>query len=261
MLAIIDTHQSAPDPGSHTSDCPSTVCYHPTMGVRDIFFRNSGSGRYHPKDSFWNGKKKGFTIAATSSFIFLQCLYLGNLSYLAGSIYKNADRTHNLNVLMVDYDQGVIGQSMIDAYASLKADDFPTLIQKNISEYATPADIVHAVHVGDYWAGVYTHSGASDRLAAALQGGTAATSYNSSNTLTWVVNGVRYPTVAEGYLESNIATLGAVTRVVYNTINGTQAARIVSIDASAIQALLDPITLTEIDTANFNQSDRVLYSK
>ena len=184
---------------------------------------NTSRGRIHHKDPFWTGKKRSFAIAVTSTFVLLQLLFLGNLSYLNGALWHDGERVHNLNVLMVDFDEGVIGQSLRTAYASLQADSFPSIKEHQISEYVDPSAVEHVVFVGDYWAAIYTHAGASGRLSAALQGGEAATSYNASNAITYIINGARYPTTTQGNIQSNMEVLVSVTRVVYNNINGTAA--------------------------------------
>jgi len=46
----------------------------------------------------------------------LQVLFLGNLSYLFGTTHNQATRLHNLNVLYVDFDGGIVGESVQAAY-------------------------------------------------------------------------------------------------------------------------------------------------
>lgn len=231
------------------------------MAFKDIFTPLSSRGRIHVKDPFWNGKKKSFAIAVTSTFVLLQLLFLGNLSYLSGVLFRDGTRVHNLNVLMVDYDQSVIGESLRGAYTSLKANTFPSLEEHSPNEFESPHDLMEAVRNGDYWAAIYPHAGASTRLSAALAGGEAAATYNSSDAITFIVNGARYPTVVQGNIEANLETLIAVTRIVYNNLNGTQALESVSTaDRAAGLALLNPITASSIDVKPTVQGPRVIYS-
>jgi len=95
------------------------------------------TARIHPKDPFWNGKKKGFAVAVTSVLVMLQLLFLGNLSYLYGSIYRSGTRVHNFKVLAVDYDGGIIGQSLQAAYGLLESDSFPGLEIRSVADYPT----------------------------------------------------------------------------------------------------------------------------
>lgn len=230
------------------------------MGIKELFFSPSLKGWIHPRDPFWDGRKKGFAIAVASTFILIQLLFLGNLSYLNGALWKDGEKVHNMNILLVDYDQGLIGQSLRSAYDSLKADSFPSFYEHNATEHVDPAAVEHAVYVGEYWGAIYTHAGASDRLAAALAGGEAAANYNSSDTITYVLNSARYPTTFQGYVLANFETLVAVARIVYNNINGTQALKSLANDRNAALALLNPIAASTIDIKPTTQGPRVIYS-
>lgn len=217
--------------------------------------------RLNRKDPFWNGKKKPFVIATTASFILLQLLFFCNLSYLYGAFRHEGTRVHNVNVLLVDYDGGVIGKSLEATAKGFTASTFLGFQQSNTSSYPTPSTIFNAVRNGDYWAAMYTEAGASDRLTAALAGGEAAVSYNASNTIAYIYNEARYATVADGTIKSNMEELIAATRIAYNHINGTQALQSVNTsDAAAIQVLLNPIQATAINIMPTTQGTRVFYN-
>ncbi|CZR67496.1 uncharacterized protein PAC_17395 [Phialocephala subalpina] len=216
--------------------------------------------RFGWRDPFWNGKRKPFVIATVMSGLLLILLFLGNLSYLYGSIYRDGSRVKGLNILAVNYDGGVIGQSLEAAYSSLRGDSFPTLHFQPATQYPTIDDVRNAVCKGDYWAAIIAQDGSSTRLAAALTG-TETTTYNASNTLTYVYNGARYPTVQSGYIVANMETLIGTAGGVYDSINGTYAASTVDTsNANAVRALLNPITSSDIDIMPTNQGDRVLYN-
>lgn len=210
---------------------------------------------------FWRGRKKQFGIAVTASFLMIQLLFLAVICYLFGSIYQENMRIHNLKILSIDYDGGLIGQSLRGAYESLAAPSFPSLIFENTTNYEDVNDVVAAVRRGDYWGAVYTHTGASDRLAAALEGGEAASSYNSSAAITYVWNEIRYATVAAGTIKGNLETLIAVARVVYTHLNGTAAlSTLDETDPAAVAAYLNPIQASDVNIKSSPQATKIVYN-
>ncbi|KAL0263310.1 hypothetical protein SLS55_002290 [Diplodia seriata] len=211
---------------------------------------------------FWRGRKKQFGIAVGASFILIQLLFLTTLCYLFGSIYRQSTRIHNLKVLAVDYDGGLIGQSLRGAYENLAAPSFPGVEFKNEADgYADVSDVVAAVRRGDYWAAVYTHAGASNRLAAALGGGDAASTYNSSAAVTYVWNEIRYATVAAGSIKGNLETLVSVSRAVYTHLNGSAAlTSLAQSDPAAVAAYLNPIQASSTNIKPSPQAAKTVYN-
>lgn len=231
------------------------------MGLISLFIPEKSSHRIGHRDPFWNGRKKPFMIAAIASFMLLQILFLVNMSYLFGSLFRSEHRVHNLNILTVDYDGGVIGKSLQGAITQLKADTFPTFDIESSSKYPEVEDIVQAVRRGDHWAAVFTHAGASERLAAALEGGDAAAAYDPTNTITYVWNQVRYPAVEDATIKSSMSQLVAVARIAYNHMNGTGALQALNKnDPAALQAFLNPIQGGDINIMPTTQGTRVLYN-
>lgn len=231
------------------------------MGFISLFIPEKSAHRIGHRDPFWNGRKKPFMIAAIASFMLLQILFLVNMSYLFGSLFKSEHRVHNLNILTVDYDGGVIGKSLQGAITQLKADTFPTFDIESSSKYPEAEDIVQAVRRGDHWAAVFSHSGASERLAAALEGGDAAATYDPTNTITYVWNQVRYPAVEDATIKSSMSQLVAVARIAYNHMNGTGALQTLNKnDPAALQAFLNPIQGGDINIMPTTQGTRVSYN-
>ncbi|KAI9372865.1 hypothetical protein BJX61DRAFT_533627 [Aspergillus egyptiacus] len=193
-----------------------------------------------------------FLITIIASFVSLQLLSLGNLSYLYGTQFRSSERIHNLNVLYVDYDGGVIGRSVMDAYRLLGGNSFPSIQPSLPEEYPTPMDVKEAVCDGDYWGAVYAVPGASDDLAAALVNGQRA-----PDTLGYVWNGARYPAFAQSAVYANIIALIQATRSMYYANN---ASSVVKLDDLEFPVLLDPIHATEINIKPTMQGSRVLYN-
>ena len=146
-------------------------------------------------------------------FVMLQILFICVMSYLYGSIWRSSTRYDRFSVLFLDFDGGVIGQALKLAYQKLQAPNFPSLIQQSVQDYPSPEVALAAVKAGRWWAAVYSDLGASDRLAAALKGGTAAQAYDPSQALTYVWNEVRYPPFSDEVFQANFEMLAPVTQL------------------------------------------------
>ena len=120
--------------------------------------------RLHGHDKAVVGARRSFLKAALINFAYLQILFFCLFCYIFGSIYQQGFHVHNLNVLYVDYDGGLIGTAVRQAYGSLKGNGFPTLIEGGVAQYPTPGDIEKVVCSTKYWAAIYTSPGATNRL-------------------------------------------------------------------------------------------------
>lgn len=127
--------------------------------------------------------RKPFLKATIASGLLINLLFLANMAYIFGSIFQSPSRTHALNVLLVDYDGGVVSQSVRAAYSSLKSNTFVTIHEQPASDFDDTAAIDNAVCSGDYWAALYVAPNASSNLGQALEGGSAAENYNASSAL------------------------------------------------------------------------------
>ncbi|PQE21524.1 Nitrosoguanidine resistance SNG1 protein [Rutstroemia sp. NJR-2017a BVV2] len=213
------------------------------------------------RDPFWNGKRKPFVIGVVMSGTMVILLFLAMMSYLYGVLFESGFRAHNLNILAVDYDGGIIGEALSVAYKQFQGDEFPELQFHTTTEYSSIVEVRRAVCRGDYWGAIVAQPGASNRLSQALSGGSAASTYNSSNTLTYIYNGARYPAVQLGDISGNLETLIGAASSVYHILNGSQA--LLSLNASdenAVLALLNPIQASNINVKPTNQGTRVLFN-
>ena len=219
------------------------------------------AGRAPRGEQFSAVERRKFVVTIVVAGIAVLCLFMGNLLYLYGSVYQQASKCNAFHVLMVDYDGGIVGKSMSAAYEQLKSPSFPTFYTRPTSDFPSADDIVHAIRKQQYWAAIYSMPGASDRLATALLGGEAATTYNTSNTLTYVWNEVRYPAASDAILESSFVEFVIAARIAYNHINGTGALRsLVRDDEAAVQAFLNPITASSINIEPVTQGSKVFYN-
>ncbi|KAJ5339250.1 hypothetical protein N7452_005978 [Penicillium brevicompactum] len=203
---------------------------------------------------------KPFLGAVAGSFVLVQLLFLVNMSYLYGSAFNDGQRMQALKMLFVDYDGDIVGESVKDAYLQLASPGFPTVIERSSNEFPTPEDIRESVCKGHYWGAIYANHNASLRLSTALASPEAAPTYQSTEALTYVWNGARYPSYAQ-VISSSAQVLVQGARGAYNAINGTAAMSAVNTtDTSIAQVLFNPISASSIDIKPTNQGGRFYYS-
>ena len=172
--------------------------------------------------------------------------FLACCSYMFGTLFHSTLRHNHLHVLAVDYDGGDVGQAMSAAYAQLKGPGFFNLVLKTPQEYPTQEDMYHAVWEGKYWASIAANPGASQRLAAAIQGNHSEGAYNPADAFHYVWNQQRYPAFSNSAIGSSMQQLITLIGITWDKRNGTQAAQLLDrTDPTAIQALLNPISATE----------------
>ncbi|KAM3086594.1 hypothetical protein ACMFMG_000721 [Clarireedia jacksonii] len=213
------------------------------------------------RDPFWNGKRKPFVKSIIMAGIMVILLFLTIMCYLYGVLYQSGSRTHNLNILAVDYDGGVIGQALSMAYKQLQGKEFLELQFHHATEYPSIVDVRNAVCRGHYWGAIVAQPEASNRLAQALVGGNTASTYNASDVLTYVYNGARYPIVEAGEVSANLETLIGAASSAYHILNGSQAlSSLNATDENAVLAFLNPIQSSHINIRPTEQGTRVLYN-
>ncbi|KAL8701305.1 MAG: hypothetical protein Q9201_004976 [Fulgogasparrea decipioides] len=217
------------------------------------------NGRNHA--TYGSVPLRKFFVAAAVAAVAVLLLLLLNLAYLYGTLYHQTERGAAFHILLVDYDEGVVGRSVSSAYQHLKSPSFPTLFTQPSSQYPSFDTIIQDVRNRQYWAAIIVSQGASQRLSAALQGGSAATTYEPTNALTYIWNEARYPSTADSVIESSFARLIHATRVAYNSINGTQVlATLAQDDPVAVRVYLDPIDGNVINLNPMPQGTKVFYN-
>ncbi|OBT68616.1 hypothetical protein VE03_01806 [Pseudogymnoascus sp. 23342-1-I1] len=200
-----------------------------------------------------------FFQAAALNFILLQVLFFGLLCYLFGSLFQQTSRTHDLDVLWVDYDGGVIGDAVRDAYKSLQSEGFPTVVEHPKDKFPSERELREAVCDTTYWAALYTASGSSERLGHALSGDMSQ--HNQSNVLFYIWNEARYPTVLDSAISSNLQILSNAARAAYTARNSTFAlATIQPNDTTALFTYANPWTLSSINIQPTTQGSRAVYN-
>ncbi|KAL5337704.1 hypothetical protein BJX70DRAFT_225384 [Aspergillus crustosus] len=203
---------------------------------------------------------KPFIGAVVGAFIGLQLLFLANMAYLYGTGFKSGTRYHNLNILYVDYDHDIIGQSVRSGYQHLQSPGFVSLQEHSAAEYPSMSDVRQAVCRGEYWGAVYANPGASLHLSDALADPQGAASYDNSQALTYVWNSAKYSSTA-AIISGHLQALVQATRSAYSAINGTATlATINTTDSSITNTLFNPIAASAIDIKPSNHGTRFYYN-
>jgi hypothetical protein len=200
--------------------------------------------------------RRKFLKAATKNFILLQILFFSLLCYIFGALYQQDVRTHNLHILFVDYDHGVIGDSIRDAYAKMQSKTFPSLIEQSASDFPSAKDVKEAVCHTNYWGAIYVAPGSSQGLGAAISG--LSVEYNSSEVLSYVWNEAVYPTVVDSAISTNIQKLSEAARLAYVARNGS--AGLAVDNTTAVSIFVNPWVPQQIDLKATPQGSRAIYN-
>lgn len=198
-----------------------------------------------------------FFQAAAINFVLLQLLFLVLFCYLFGSLFQQTSRTHALNVLWVDYDGGVIGNAVRDAYSSLRSDGFPTLVERPKDEFPSERDLREAVCSTKYWAALYTSPGSSEKLGLALSG--SASPHNQSNVLFYIWNEARYPIVLDAAISGSLQALSNAARAAYTNTSFALTTTAIN-DSTALLTYANPWILSSINIQPTTQGTRTVYN-
>ncbi|KAH8663549.1 hypothetical protein BGZ60DRAFT_411588 [Tricladium varicosporioides] len=224
-------------------------------------YANAHRNRVSPHDPKVLPLRMKLLKGAGLNFLLLQLLFLALFAYIFGALFQQSVHTHNLNILYVDYDGGIIGSAVRDAYRSLQGESFPTLQEQTPAQFATTGEMREAVCDGRYWAAIFTLSGASNRLSTALAGGQAASMYNRSDVITYIWNEAAYSAIVDSAITSNLQTLSTVSRLAYVAKNGTGALQtLTATDPIAISIFANPWQLTNINIQPTTQGSRLIYN-
>lgn len=219
-------------------------------------YPRSHENHMHGNDKAAKPIRKAFMKGALLNFLLLQLLFLGLFAFIFGALFQQNRHIHNLSVLYIDYDGGLVGQSIREAYKSLEGDTFPTLLEEPASRH--PVDgLKEEICKARYWAALYTSPGASARLEAALSD--SVSTYNRSDVLTFIWNEARYSATVDSAIAGNLQTLSSTSRVIYSTSNKTIQSLSPSRQAS-VSVFANPWKLSDINIQPTTQGSRLIYN-
>ena len=224
------------------------------------FYPRARESRLSASHESLHKPRREFLKAAFVNFLLLQVVFFSLFVYLYGSLYQQNSHIHNLNVVYVDYDGGIIGQSVRDASRMLQGRGFPTIVERSSAQFPSPQDIRRAVCHIHYWAALYTAQGASNRLATALTSGpAAASSFNRSDVMFYIWNEARYPPVVDSLIQSNLQNLSSTARTAYTRANSSaMLASLTSPEALTLYA--NPWEIGNINLQRTAQGSRLIYN-
>ena len=225
------------------------------------FYPRAREDRLSASQEALHQPRKEFLKAAFVNFLLLQIVFFSLFCYLYGSLYQQNTHIHNISIVYVDYDGGIIGQSVRDASHTLQSRGFPTLIERSPVEFPSPVDIRSAVCNIHFWAAVYTAHGASSRLATALAANDTATvsTFNRSDVLFYIWNEARYPTVVDSVIASNIQNLSSTARAVYTRESSSSVLAVLR-SAEALNLFANPWETVSINIQRTAQGSRLIYN-
>ncbi|OJZ88342.1 hypothetical protein ASPFODRAFT_59128 [Aspergillus luchuensis CBS 106.47] len=182
------------------------------------------------------------------------------MCYLYGTAIQDGTRFSAMKVLYVDFDQGIIGKSVLKAYELVRSPAFPTIEQHSTAEYHTEDSLKRAVCKEGYWGAIYAKTNASLRLSTAITSPAAAENYNNVDALGYVWNGAKYAAYAQT-VHASLTELVQVTGNVYSQVNETSIFATANVfNPSIASTLLQPIASTETDLLPTNQGTRFYYN-
>ncbi|KAF4345069.1 nitrosoguanidine resistance SNG1 [Fusarium beomiforme] len=214
------------------------------------------SNRISSRSTPLSARMKTYIIPATMVALMVQLLFLANMSYLFGSLFKSPTRMHNLKILAIDYDGSDIGKAISGAYSTLQSDKFPSVEFGSSSEYDTPEKVRDAVCKHGYWGAIYTHPGASDRLLSTIEGDNT-TVYNPQDAVTTIYNGAYYPSIFSS-LQGNMQSLVGAAATMYALTTPDALKAVNMTNPTSASTLLRPFQANIWNIMPTEQGTRVL---
>lgn len=190
----------------------------------------------------------------------LLILILATMAWIYGASYQLQKRLGNLNVLVVDFDQGAIGHAVSTTAESFTGKETVSMGIRSIDAFDNVESINRAVCQTDFWAAVYINHGASEKLASALNG--SSSDQDVTNAVTFVYNQARFPVVADSYLFSNLqALIDASIPTFWQSPAGMEALQHIDVSKTAsASAYFNPIRTSIDHVRPMPQSTRALYN-
>ncbi|WFD44778.1 hypothetical protein MPSI1_003449 [Malassezia psittaci] len=184
--------------------------------------------------------------------VLMMVIVWGFLSIYWGSLWKEQDLSPNLQVMVVNYDSGDIGQSIVQALnqSNYGARPHPTYVFLEPSEYPDDTAIMNAIEPNElYWGAVHIMQDATNRLTTARANGDASWNPSAVVTITTATarNYAVVPSIVlsptQSTLSKAIASLNA--RLTGDFVSASASNQgVLTAAARAPQTLGNPVGLT-----------------
>jgi hypothetical protein len=242
------------------------MCFYNKHQQKFEFYPKAFERRVHGRDPAIAPTRWKFIKLSFINFIILQVLFLCLFAYIYGSLYQETKRVDSINVVFVDYDGGLIGNAVRNAYTGLRGPGFPNLIEQTPQQYADQNALYNAICRADYWGAIFLTAGASSNFNNVLTGGAVPASYNKSDVLTYIWDEARYGTVADSVLAESLLVLSDAAKGALLPLYSAALAKSNTpinlnwADQSAVSVVSQPWQLESINIKPTTQGSRLIYN-
>lgn len=196
-----------------------------------------------------------FGIVLTTLFLTLMSLYLG-------ANYQPEAYLMNLNIYVVDFDQGVIGQSLLNlTYGEISNSSYPSpdwTVYSPVNFEYNPDLVRSSVENGNVWAAIVVNPGASNNLSLATNN--ADPNYNPHHIISVFYDESRDPQTVHNHIKPSITHLlrrfnehfsqNWTQQVALNNVNNT----LVNVANKAPKILTGPALWTDFNLSAMQPS-------
>lgn len=189
--------------------------------------------------------------------LLLITLVMAILSIFWGSMHHRSRRLHNIKVWVLDFDQDIVGPSLVDfiqPYVGIPTNLGYEIIKS--SDYKGSIDTVfHDIHDEQAWAAIAIAPNATQVLTDAVANGE---SIDSSYLVQFVYNPARMETVTYNYMFPAINNMSSIwskkfaTEWVHNISSTLSASNISRLASNAPGLLAEPVTFTFVPVTNYH---------
>ncbi|GAA5843125.1 hypothetical protein JCM3766R1_005244 [Sporobolomyces carnicolor] len=181
--------------------------------------------------------------------------------WLFGLFYNNSQHAHRLRILVVDFDGSSVGSALLGSIARVNGQKtWPTFVIES-SITSTPAEVQQRVFDGEFWGGIWSSSGATERFEQAINSSASATSYDASQAIFYTGNEVRYNTAWAAFV------LAPLTRIVQGTVSAFGRETVApllatgqSFSSESASVLANPIAASFVNLVPFDFGSRIVFN-
>ncbi|KAH8653400.1 hypothetical protein BX600DRAFT_440478 [Xylariales sp. PMI_506] len=224
------------------------------MKITPMGYRRNSDVEEKPA-SVWDPQlRRTFVAALCGASVFLLVSLWLNAAWIYGSLFRQSERAHNLEILLIDLDGGDIGQSLITGAAAVSGTNgIVTFVQTDGMDVDAA---YNEVWKGNVWGALIAMPNATARLDAAI--GAGDPNYDPSAALQYIWNEARWALAQESVVYASFEAAIAAAQSAY--ASSYAAERIVAAAGSSSNsnltttgalALLEPFSATSVNVYAF----------